>query len=833
MSTPTKNKDAAEKVVLPGNHPSAELTAEGLAQDFLWNMRFSLAKSGDRATERDCYKALAYAVRDRIVDRWMATQDAYRAAKVRRVYYLSLEFLIGRLLGNNVINLGLEQQCREAMDSLGLDWNRLRDYEMDAGLGNGGLGRLAACFMDSLATLNLPATGYGLRYDYGIFRQRIINGEQREEPDNWLKYGYPWEIQRPEYACLIGFGGHVEHYTGRTGRDEWVWVPAQQVQAVPYDLPIVGYKGKTVSTLRLWSAKATNEFSLDEFNRGDYVEAVEAKVLAENLTKVLYPNDSTTQGKELRLRQQYLFVAASVHDILRRFREEGHEWRHLPKYVFIQLNDTHPTLVIPELMRILVDVEGLAWDDAWTYVRACTGYTNHTVLPEALEKWPVPLMERVLPRHMQIIYEINARFLQHVATLYPGDVARLARMSLIDEAGDKSVRMANLCLVGSSAVNGVAALHTEILKKTIFRDFYEIMPTHFSNKTNGITQRRWLLKANPRLAALITETIGDGWVTDLGELAKLKAKTNDKAFLDRFAEIKRANKEILANTIFNTLGFQVSPDAIFDVQVKRLHEYKRQLLLVLYIIILFNRLIEKPDLDVYPRVFIFGAKAAPGYWVAKLIIRLIHGVASVVNTHPLVKGRLAVAFLPDYRVSLAEKIIPAANVSEQISLAGTEASGTGNMKLMLNGAITLGTLDGANVEIAQEVGPENIVIFGLKTEEVEKLRPTYNARAIYESNPEIKRALDMIRRNVFSLMAPGVFEPLLQNLLDYNDYYMLLKDLPDFIKAQDRIEALYRDTNAWNKASLINVASAGKFSSDRTIREYAEDIWHLPAFQVK
>ncbi len=833
MPTPSKTKDKAAKVVLPGNHPSAEFTAEGLAQDFLWNMRFSLAKSGDRATERDCYKALAYAVRDRLVDRWMATQDAYRAAKVRRVYYLSLEFLIGRLLGNNVINLGLEQQCREAMDSLGLDWNRLRDYEMDAGLGNGGLGRLAACFMDSLATLNLPATGYGLRYDYGIFRQRIVNGEQREEPDNWLKYGYPWEIQRPEYTCLIGFGGHVEHYTGRTGRDEWVWVPAQQVQAVPYDLPIVGYGGSTVNTLRLWSAKATNDFSLEEFNRGDYVEAVESKVLAENLTKVLYPNDSTTQGKELRLRQQYLFVAASVHDILRRFREEGHEWRHLPKYVFIQLNDTHPTLVIPELMRILVDIEGLTWDDAWTYVRACTGYTNHTVLPEALEKWPVPLMERVLPRHMQIIYEINARFLQQIATLYPGDIARLARMSLIDEGGDKSVRMANLCLVGSSAVNGVAALHTEILKKTIFKDFYEIMPTHFSNKTNGITQRRWLLKANPRLAALITDTIGDGWVTDLDELAKLKAKVSDTAFLKRFAEIKRANKEILANTIFNTLGFQVSPDAIFDVQVKRLHEYKRQLLLVLYIIILFNRLIEKPDLDIHPRVFIFGAKAAPGYWFAKLIIRLIHGVASVVNSHPLVKGRIAVAFLPDYRVSLAEKIIPAANVSEQISLAGTEASGTGNMKLMLNGAITLGTLDGANVEIAEEVGPDNIVIFGLKTEEVEKLRPTYNSRAIYESNPEIKRALDMIRRNVFSLMAPGVFEPILKNLLDYNDYYMLLKDLPAFIKAQDRVEALYRDEKAWNKASLMNVASAGKFSSDRTIREYAHDIWHLDPFRVK
>ena len=822
-----------ESVTLPENHPSADMSAAGLAQDFLWNMRFSLAKSGDRATERDCYKALALAVRDRIVDRWMATQDAYRAAKVRRCYYLSLEFLIGRLLGNNVINLGLEDQCREAMDSLGLDWNRLRDYEMDAGLGNGGLGRLAACFLDSLATLNLPATGYGLRYDYGIFRQRIQLGEQREEPDNWLKYGYPWEIQRPEYTCLVGFGGHVEHYTGRTGRDEWVWVPATQVQAVPYDLPVVGYKGTTIGTLRLWSAHATNEFSLDEFNRGDYIEAVESKVLAENLTKVLYPNDSTTQGKELRLRQQYLFVAASVHDILRRFREEGHEWRHLAKYVFVQLNDTHPTLVIPELMRILVDIEGIAWDEAWKLVRACTGYTNHTVLPEALEKWPVPLMERVLPRHMQIIYEINARFLQQVANLYPGDLARLSRMSLIDEGGDKYVRMANLCLVGTSAVNGVAALHSDILKKSTFRDFYEMMPDHFSNKTNGITQRRWLLKANPRLASLITETIGDEWITDLSKLQELKKFSNDSAFLTQFADIKRANKQILANTIFNTLGFQVNPDAIFDVQVKRLHEYKRQLLLVLYIIVLFNRLIEKPDMDIHPRVFIFGAKAAPGYWVAKLIIRLIHGVAEVVNNHPLVKGRIAVAFLPDYRVSLAEKIIPAANVSEQISLAGMEASGTGNMKLMLNGAITLGTLDGANVEIAEEVGDNNIVIFGLKTEEVEKLRPTYNSRKIYETNPEIKRALDMIRRNVFSLMTPGIFEPLLKNLLDFNDYYMLLQDLPSFIEAQDRVEALYRDPKAWNKASLMNTACAGKFSSDRTIAEYAKDIWHLDPFIAK
>ncbi len=833
MNTGMTPAATPSSINLAGAQTMVEHTAEGLAHDFLWNMRFTLAKSDDRATERDCYNALALAVRDRIVDRWMATQDAYRAAKVRRVYYLSLEFLIGRLLGNNVINLCMEEQCRKAMDAIGLDWNRLRDYEMDAGLGNGGLGRLAACFMDSLATLNLPATGYGLRYNYGIFRQRIVSGEQKEEPDNWLKYGYPWEIQRPEYTALVSFGGHVEHYKGRTGRDEWVWVPATQVQAVPYDLPVVGYKGTTISTLRLWSAQATNEFSLEDFNRGSYVDAVQSKVLAENLTKVLYPNDSTDQGKELRLRQQYLFVAASVHDIMRRFKEEGHELRHLPKYVFIQLNDTHPTLVIPELMRILVDIEGIEWDEAWKLTRACTGYTNHTVLPEALERWAVPLMERVLPRHMQIIYEINARFLQHISTLYPGDNARLARMSLIDESGCKFVRMANLCLVGTSAVNGVAALHSEILKKTIFKDFYDVIPDHFSNKTNGITQRRWLLKANPRLSTLITDAIGDKWITDLSELQQLKKYVDDPSFLKSFADIKRHNKGILANTIFNTLGFQVSPDAIFDVQVKRLHEYKRQLLLVLYIIVLFNRLIEKPDMDIQPRVFIFGAKAAPGYWLAKLIIRLIHGVADVVNNHPLVKGRIAVAFLPDYRVSLAEKIIPAANISEQISLAGTEASGTGNMKLMLNGALTLGTLDGANVEIAEEVGDDNIFIFGLKTEEVDALRPTYNSRAIYESNPEIKRALDMIRRNVFSLMSPGIFEPILKNLLDHNDYYMLLKDLPEFIKAQDRVQALYAKPDAWNKAALMNVACAGKFSSDRTIAEYAKDIWHLDPFIAK
>lgn len=835
MRTPQTTPESVSSPIKPCaiKHPSIELTAEGLAQDFLWNMRFTIAKSDARATDRDRYQALALAVRDRIVDRWMATQDACRTAKVKRVYYLSLEFLIGRLLGNNVINLGLEDQCREAMELVGLDWNRLRDYEMDAGLGNGGLGRLAACFLDSLATLNLPAMGYGLRYDYGIFRQRIVNGEQMEEPDAWLKYGYPWEIQRPEYATLISFGGHVEHYMGRTGRDEWIWIPASQVMAVPYDLPVVGYKGSTVGTLRLWSAQATMDFNLEDFNRGDYVDAVHSKVMAENLTKVLYPNDSTMAGKELRLRQQYFFGAAAISDILRRFKDEGHELRHLPKYVFIQLNDTHPTLVVPELMRILVDLEGFEWEEAWKLTRACTGYTNHTVLPEALERWSVGLLERLLPRHMQIIYEINARFLSHISLNYPGDRNRLMRMSIIDESGERYVRMANLCVVGTSAVNGVAALHTEILKETIFKDFYEIMPEHFTNKTNGITQRRWLLKANPRLAKLITSKIGDGWITDLTQLRKLEAYVNDDAFLADFADIKYSNKAILANTIFNTLGFQVSPDALFDVQIKRLHEYKRQLLLVLYIIIQFNRLIENPDLDVQPRVFIFGAKAAPGYQTAKLIIRLIHGVAEVVNHHPLVRGRINVAFLPDYRVSLAEKIIPAADISEQISLAGTEASGTGNMKLMLNGALTIGTMDGANVEICEEVGEENIFIFGMRTDEVDIRRPTYNSRKTAAENPEIKRALDMIRRNVFSLMAPGIYEPILRNLLDFNDYYMLLEDLPAYMEAQDKVSALYRDKKAWLKASLLNVARSGKFSSDRTIQEYADEIWHLPPFVVK
>ena len=802
-----------------------EMSVEGLKDDFSWHLRYSLAKGDTRATERDEYTAFAMAVRDRLVERWISTQEEYARQNTKRVYYMSLEFLIGRLLGNNVINLKADQLCCEALKEYGIDWNSLRDYESDAGLGNGGLGRLAACYIDSMSTLNLAGMGYGLRYDYGIFRQKIVNGCQVEEPDHWLKNGYPWEMARPEYAQHVHFGGHVE-CRAEGGRQQWYWVPAETVQGIPYDLPIVGYD-KAVNSLRLWSAKAVDDFDLADFDKGSYVEAVEQKVLAENLTKVLYPNDNTSQGKELRLRQQYFFVACSLRDILRRFRQTNDSWDALPDKVFIQLNDTHPTLVVPELMRILIDLEGLDWDKAWDLTRRSTGYTNHTILQEALEKWPVPMMERLLPRHLQIIYEINGRFLQEISSLYPGDIKKLQRMSLIDENGERYVRMANLCVVGTSSVNGVAELHTEILKKTLFKDFYELWPEKFHNVTNGITPRRWLLKANPSLSQLISESIGDSWITHLDDLKKLEKFSNDANFLAAMAKIKRSNKGQLANWTKKNLGIELNPDAIFDVQVKRLHEYKRQLMLAIYIVMFYNRLLNDPKYDPVPRQFIFAAKAAPGYYMAKLIIRFIHGIAGVVNSNPKTRGKLSVAFLPDYRVSLAEKIMPASEVSEQISLAGMEASGTGNMKFMMNGALTLGTYDGANVEIHREVGDENMFLFGLRTEDVAKLRPTYVSKDWYAKDPEIKQALDMIKANVFSLLEPGLFEPILRSLLDYNDYYMLLADLRSYSEAQDRVDAAYRDAKKWNRMSLVNVARSGFFSSDRSVMEYARDIWHI------
>ena len=801
------------------------MSVEGLKEDFSWHLRYSLAKGDSRATERDRYTAFANAVRDRLVERWISTQEEYARQNTKRVYYLSLEFLIGRLLGNNVINLKADQLCRDALKDFGIDWNNLRDFETDAGLGNGGLGRLAACYLDSMSTLELAGMGYGLRYDYGIFRQRIVNGCQVEEPDHWLRNGYPWEMARPEYAQQVQFGGHVECRTEK-GRQQWCWIPSETVQGVPYDLPIVGYRN-AVNSLRLWSAKAVDDFDLEDFNKGSYVEAVERKVLAENLTKVLYPNDNTTAGKELRLRQQYFFVACSLRDIIRRYRLSNDGWEAFPEKVFIHLNDTHPTLVIPELMRIFLDEEGFDWDVAWDMTRRSTGYTNHTILQEALEKWPVSMMERLLPRHLQIIYEINGRFLQQVSSLYPGDLGKLRRMSLVDEGGERSVRMANLCLVGTSSVNGVAELHTKILREDLFRDFYELWPEKFHNVTNGITPRRWLLKANPLLSQLISELIGDGWITHLDELRRLEEFSGDANLLSALEKIKRSNKGQLASWTKKNLGIVLNPDAIFDVQVKRLHEYKRQLMLALYIVIFYNRLLNDRSYDPVPRQFIFAAKAAPGYYMAKLIIRFIHGIAEVVNSNPRTRGKLSVAFLPDYRVSLAEKIMPAAEVSEQISLAGMEASGTGNMKFMMNGALTLGTYDGANVEINQEVGDDNMFLFGLRTEDVAKLRPIYISKDYYKNDPEIRQALDMIRQNVFSLLEPGLFEPILRSLLDYNDHYMLLADLKSYCEAQDRVDAAYRDKKRWNGMSLVNIARSGRFSSDRAVLEYARDIWHV------
>jgi len=791
--------------------------AQALHEAFEHHLRYTLVKDRYTATDRDRYFALALAVRDQLTDRWIQTQQTHHKRKVKRVYYLSVEFLIGRLLGSNVMSLKLEEACRALTEQLGLDWNALQNYELDAGLGNGGLGRLAACFMDSLSTLGIPAVGYGLRYDYGIFKQRIVNGYQVEEPDPWLKHGYPWEISHPEFSFDVHFGGRVE---------------TSSVIGTPYDLPMVGYGGETVNTLRLWSSKATEEFDFQDFNRGSYEDAVAKKVWAENLTKVLYPNDNVFEGKELRLRQEYFLVSCSLQDALRRFKSDGEPWDTLPDRAFFQLNDTHPALAIPEMMRLLMDQHGLGWDESWNITTACIGYTNHTILPEALEAWPAEMLARVLPRHLQIIYEINARFLRAVATRYPLDVDRLRRMSLIDESAGKQVRMAHLATVGSSSVNGVSSMHTELLRGQVLRDFNEFWPHKFNNKTNGVTPRRWLLKSNPRLAALISDAIGEGWITNLDELRRLEPLANDAAFAAKFAEVKHQNKVSLAGYIHARLGIEVAPDSMFDVQVKRLHEYKRQLMLALYTIIRFNQLRDDPARALPPRTVIFGAKAAPGFFMAKLIIKLIHQIGEVVNGDPLVSGRLKVVFIPDYRVSLAERIIPAANLSEQISLAGTEASGTGNMKLQLNGALTLGTLDGANIEMQEEVGPDNIFIFGMTAAEVEKRRSSYSPWDVYNREDEIRRAIRLIEADFFSMVEPGIFRPILNTLLDNGDHYMVLGDLKAYLEAQSRVDELFLEPSRWNEKAILNVARAGRFSSDRTIREYASDIWHVKPCEI-
>jgi starch phosphorylase len=776
------------------------------------------------------------AVRDCILERFIATQGVHNDGNVRRVYYLSLEYLIGRLLESNLHNTGLYDDAAVAVRELGLDFTALRDAEEDMGLGNGGLGRLAACFLDSLATHDFPAIGYGIHYEYGLFKQEFVNGHQVEHPDNWIIFGDPWEIVRPEYTQRVQLYGQVEHVFDDRGNSRPRWVDTKTVLGVPYDIPIAGYGTKTVNFLRLWGSKATEEFDLATFNEGGYVEAVREKALGESVSKVLYPNDKTENGKELRLVQQYFFVACSLRDIIRRHRKQpSNSWDNFPDKVAIQLNDTHPAIAVVDLLRILIDEEDLPWKKAWEIVTRTFSYTNHTLLPEALERWSVALFQRVLPRHLQLIFDINVYIMEACEHQWPGDNQKKRTCSLIEENGDKMVRMAHLSVVACHAVNGVAVLHTELLKRNVFPDFNELYPGKFNNKTNGITPRRWLLQCNPRLARLVTDHIGPAWGRDLDQLRKLEKWADDPGFQREFMAIKQANKRDLAAVIRAECdGLEVSPDAVFDVQIKRLHEYKRQHLNLLHILALYRRLLQNPSYDIVPRVFIFAAKASPGYDVAKNIIKAINAVGARINVDSRVNGRLKVVFLPNYRVSLAEKIIPAADVSEQISTAGREASGTGNMKLALNGALTIGTLDGANIEIREEVGEENIFIFGQTVEKIEELRRQgYRPWDWYQHDEELRAVVDWLGSNFFTPNeAPGVLSPVHHSLLDGGDPFMVLADFRLYSDCQMRVDAAYRDKKRWARMAILNTARVGRFSSDRTIREYARDIWKLDPVPV-
>ena len=802
-----------------------------IQQLYMHNLTCSLGKRPEKASDLDCYQALALSIRDMMMQRWIATKDEYEDQKPRTVYYISLEFLMGRTIGNAMINLDLYDAAKEALAELGRDVDFLRVIEVDAGLGNGGLGRLAACFLDSMATLELPSYGYGIRYDFGIFKQIIQNGYQVEEPDNWLSRGNPWELRRPELARIIHFGGRVSKHPDDKNPYRRKWVDTQDVMAMPYDTPVPGYRNNTINTLRLWSAESLYGFNLTKFNQGDYISANLESAMDKNITRVLYPNDNNYEGKELRLKQQYFLVSATLQDIISRMKLSGSDLHNFDHEAVIQLNDTHPALAIPELMRLLIDVENFSWDEAWSITTKTFNYTNHTLMSEALEKWSVDLMGKLLPRHLEIIYEINFRFLRNVSTRFIGDNDRLARMSLIQEVPEKMVRMAYMCVAASEHVNGVAALHTELLKDGLFRDFNEFFPEKFVNVTNGITPRRWLKKANPGLSELITEKIGDGWPRDLDQLELLFQSCDDKTFLRKIAAVKRENKLKLAKFIGDTMGIEINPDSIFDVQVKRLHEYKRQLLNILHAITLYLRIKDNPAADFTPRTIIFGAKAAPGYYMAKLIIKFINSAADVINNDPEVGNKLKVVFLPNYRVSLAERIIPAADLSEQISLAGTEASGTGNMKFALNGALTIGTLDGANIEIKDAVGDDNIFIFGMNVDEVKDLRRRgYRPAEYIERIPLLKRAVDLIRDNFFSPGERDLFRPLLDNIM--HDPYMCCADFESYAATQDMIAELYNDTEAWQKKCLANIAKMGMFSSDRSIRDYAEKIWNIQPLHV-
>lgn len=826
----------ADKMLPPEKSRDSRLgtDSDSLRRSYIQHIAFTQAKVPDYATKNDRYMALGMAVRDRMIDRWLATRNAYYAQpNLKRVYYLSLEFLIGRTLGNSLINLNLYDACYDAIRDAGDDLEDLRELEQDAGLGNGGLGRLAACFLDSMATLGLPGYGYGIRYDYGMFHQRIRNGYQVEEPDDWLRLGNPWEVARPERTYRVRFYGRVERYLDEHGELRARWVDTQDVLAMPYDTPIPGYGTNTVNTLRLFSAKSTRDFDLDYFNHGDYIRACEDKLRSETISKVLYPKDDSQAGRELRLKQEYMLVSASLQDILYRFRKQHTYWNELPEAAAIQLNDTHPALAVPELMRILLDEEGVSWDEAWNICQGTFAYTNHTVMPEALETWRVDLMEQLLPRHMEIIYEINRRFLDDVRKRFAGDDGRVTRMSLIEEGYEKKVRMANLAIVGSHAVNGVSALHTQLLRNRVLRDFHEMFPDRIQNKTNGITPRRWLKKSNPLLSYLITDTIGDKWVTDLTQLKKLAAYAEDASFRAQWRGIKSTNKELLAVYCRDRLNLTLDPSMLFDVQVKRLHEYKRQMLLILYAITMYNRIRTGAEPDPVPRAVLLGGKAAPAYYQAKLCTKLASCVGNTIRNDPAVKGKLDVQFLENYRVSFAERIIPAADLSEQISTAGTEASGTGNMKFTLNGALTIGTLDGANIEIRDHVGPENIFIFGLTMEQVGELKARgYDPAEYYHGNAELRTALDQITGNHFCPEEPGVFDLITNRLLREGDPFLVLADYAAYVESQGRVDRLYRDPEAWTRMSILNTANVGYFSSDRTIQEYADDIWGVKTVNV-
>lgn len=808
-----------------------ETNSFSLSNQFAEHLEFDLVRDKITATPEDAYHALSMSIRDRLVRRWLRTQQRYKEEDVKRVYYLSLEFLMGRLLGNALINMDFYDECYNILKEDGYSLEDIRDREEEMALGNGGLGRLAACYLDSMATLELPAFGYGIRYEYGIFEQDIVNGYQVEKADNWLKLGNPWEIMRRNLMFRVKFYGRVVQ--DKNNPLKFHWVDTQDVNALAYDIPIPGYKTATVNNLRLWEAKATSSFNFQDFNIGNYVAAVAEKTDSETISKVLYPNDTIDKGKFLRLKQQYFFVSATLQDIIRKYKINHDSFDKFAEKTAIQLNDTHPVIAIPDLMRILIDEENLDWDTAWDITTKTFSYTNHTVVPEALEEWSESIMGELLPRHLQIIHEINRRFLEYVREHYTTDSSILSKLSIIKEHPEKKVRMSNLAIVGCHTVNGVAKLHTEILKKTIFPHFHKIFPKKFKNVTNGITPRRWLKGANPLLSGIITERIGDAWIKKLTELKKIEKYVDDKEFLEHWRGSKWLNKKLLINLIEKDYGIKVNPESMFDVQIKRFHEYKRQLLNVLHIITLYNRIKDDPKGDFVPRTVIFGGKAAPAYFMAKLIIKLINSVADVINNDKAVGDKLKVVFIKNYSVSLAEKIIPAAELSEQISTAGFEASGTGNMKFALNGAITIGTMDGANVEIREEVGEENIFIFGLHADEVLKLRNKgYYPREYYEKDPELKRVIDMLAADYFNKKEPGIFKPIVDSLLN-SDYYCLFADYRSYIETQQKVNELYLDLDGWTRKSILNVARIGKFSSDRSVEEYAKYIWKVKPIKLK